>query len=258
LKDRLLSDQPNTNTQDDFALPNKNAKSEETQRIIRFLTNEIRKHNITQPTLRYIYRSVMNRANLVVPKKAKKLYRLPTTSELDAFLGAIQNPQEHLIFQLMLTTGARCSEIVSIQCKNINFDDNTILIRGKGNKERLLIMTPRMTERLKYFLVGFERSRKFLFLNRRHLPYSVRRIEQLCQHYKEVAGIDANWTPHGLRHYTLSHLSGTSNLSLSVVQRVAGHSNIQTTQIYQNLGIDGSKSLVLEKLQELEAKHILK
>lgn len=258
MNDQTLSNATNVTEQDDFVLQNKNSKSAETQRIIRFLTNEIRKHNITQPTLRYIYRSVMNRANLVVPKKAKKLYRLPTTSELDAFLGVIQNPQEHLIFQLMLTTGARCSEIVSIQCKNINFDDNTILIRGKGNKERLLIMTPRMTERIKYFLTGFERSRKFLFLNRRHLPYSVRRIEQLCQQYKKAARIETSWTPHSLRHYTLSHLSGTSNLSLGVIQRVAGHSQLQTTAVYLNMMGSDSRNLILEKLQELENKNILK
>ena len=257
MENNLSLDETDVDKKINFELQSENTKSEETQRLIRFLTHAVRKHQITQPTLRYIYRTVIRRANLAVPKKQKNLYRLPTTSELDAFFNAITDPQAQLLFQLMLSTGARCAEIASLLCSNINYESNTILIRGKGNKERNLILTPKMGERIKYFLAGRPHS-KYLFITRLHQPYSVRRIEQLCQQFKKMAGIDAKWTPHGLRHYQLSHLSGTSNLSLSIVQRVAGHENLQTTQIYQNLGLDGSKSLVLEKLQELELKNILK
>ena len=258
MENELPSVETSSDKKNDCESSSRKPKSDETQNLIRYLTHAVRKHGITQPTLRYIYRTVIRRTNLAVPKKQKNLYRLPTTSELDAFFAVITNPQEHLLFQLMLSTGARCAEITSITCTNINYDANTILIRGKGGKERLLIMTPKMAERIKYFLAGQDKARKHLFLTRLYKPYSVRRVEQLCQQFKKEAGVDAKWTPHGLRHYTLSHLSGTSNLSLSIVQRVAGHENLQTTQIYQNLGFDGSKSLVLEKLQELENKNILK
>lgn len=258
MENNLTLDETDLDKEINFESRNEKTKSEETQRLIRFLTHAVRKHQITQPTLRYIYRTVIRRTNLAVPKKQKNLYRLPTTSELDAFFNAITDPQEQLLFQLMLSTGARCGEIASLLCSNINYEASSILIRGKGNKERILILTPKMAERIKFFLAGQDKTRKYLFLTRLYKPYSVRRIEQLCQEFKRKAHITAKWTPHGLRHYQLSHLSGTSNLSLSIIQRVAGHENLQTTQIYQNLGLDGSKSLVLEKLQELESKNILK
>jgi site-specific recombinase XerD len=258
MEDNIPTDQTITDNEINFESQIDKAKSEETQRLIRFLTHAVRKHQINQPTLRYIYRTVIRRANLAVPKKQKNLYRLPTISELDAFFAVIDDPQELLLFQLMLSTGARCAEITSITCNNINYEANTILIRGKGSKERNLVLTPKMAERIKFFLAGHEKNRKYLFMTRLFKPYSVRRVEQLCQGFKKAAKIDAKWTPHGLRHYQLSHLSGTSNLSLSIVQRVAGHENLQTTQIYQNLGLDGSKDLVLEKLKELENKNILK
>lgn len=204
-----------------FVLRNAKPKSLEVQRLIKSISHSVRKHGLTQPTLRYIYRTVIKETGLTVPQKTKKLYRLPTTDELDAFFAVIKDPQEKLMFQLMLSTGARCSEITGILCDNIDFSANTVLICGKGSKERLLLLTPKMSERIKYFLAGREKNRKHLFLNRLYKPYTLRRVEQLCQQFKRDAGIDAKWTPHGLRHYTLSHLTG-QNTDISLVKLVAG------------------------------------
>lgn len=258
MSEQKISETIIPNSETGYELKKRKALSAETQNLIRFLTHQVRKHGISQPTLRYIYRTVIRRANLAVPKKEKKLYRLPTSSELDAFFKVIKNPQEHLLFQLMLATGARTSEICSITINNIDFDSNVILIKGKGLKERQLVITPKMAEKIRYFLSGYEKHRSHLFLNRLHLPYTVRRCEQIMQHYKKVAGINSAWTPHSLRHYTLSHLSGSANLNVSVVQRIAGHEHLQTTAIYQNLMSEDSRSLILEKLVELENKSILK
>ena len=241
-----------------FDIQSENTKSDETQRLIRFLTHAVRKHQISQPTLRYIYRTVIRRANLAVPKKQKNLYRLPTTGELDSFFAAITDPQDQLLFQLMLSTGGRCAEIASIQPMNINYEDNTILIRGKGNKERLLVLTPKMTERIKFFLAGQDKGRKNLFLSRLFKPLSVRRIEQKLQEIKAKAGIIAKWSPHSLRHYQLTHLTGTTNLSLGIVQRVAGHSSLKTTEVYLNGHLKDSRHIIVEKLQQLESMNILK
>lgn len=257
MKEEISQDLTNTSTENDFVRSLRKTKSAESQRIIRLLSNEVRKHNLTYESLKYIYQSVVSRTCLSTPRKKKKLYRLPTNAELDAFFSVIKNPQEHLIFQLMLSTGARCGEITNIEIDKIDYAASTILVSGKTG-ERILIITPRMAERIRYFLSGRQRSQKWLFINRRHQKYSVRRLEQLVAEFKKKAGIDATWSCHGLRHYQLSNLASTANLSLSVVQRVAGHANIQTTQIYQNLGLDASKELVLEKLVELENKSILK
>lgn len=257
MKEKISQERTNENTETDFVRRLKKTKSDDTQRIIRLLSNEVRKSNLTYETLKYIYQTVVRRTNLSTQRKKKKLYRLPTSPELDAFFSVIKDPQELLIFQLMLSTGARCGEVVSIEIDKIDYAANTILVSGKTG-ERILIITPRMGERIKYFLSGRKRSQRWLFVNKQHRAYSVRRIEQLCAEFKKKAGIDASWSCHGFRHFQLSNLSSTANLSLSVVQRVAGHAHIQTTQIYQNLGLDASKSLVLEKLQELENKNVLK
>lgn len=254
----ITLDQTELDKKTNFESQDEKTKSDETQRLIRFLTHAVRKHQISQPTLRYIYRTVIRRASLAVPKKQRNLYRLPTANELDAFFSVISDPQEKLLFQLMLSTGARCAELASIQCANINYESSTILIKGKNSKERMLIITPKMAERINLFLAGQQKGRKHLLLTRLLKPYSVRRIEQLCQEFKRKAGIDSKWSPHSLRHMVLSHLSGTSNLSLGIVQRVAGHENIQTTQVYLNAHLLDSKNLILEKLQELESLNILK
>ena len=120
MENELPSVETSSDKENDCESSSRKPKSDETQNLIRYLTHAVRKHGITQPTLRYIYRTVIRRTNLAVPKKQKNLYRLPTTSELDAFFAVITNPQEHLLFQLMLSTGARCAEITSITCTNIN------------------------------------------------------------------------------------------------------------------------------------------
>lgn len=236
---------------------NENAKSKLiVPRLIRILVTAIRKEKLSYSTVKYIYKQVVKRTKLSAPRPTKKLYNLVTSEELNSFFAAIDDQQIKLFFMVLNNTGLRVSEACSILVERIDTKNATVLISGKGSKERIIPLTPKMVERIQLFLSG-HRSHHHLFESKLGIKFSVRRIEQICQEVKTKAGITKRLTPHSFRHKFLTSLA-EQNVSPDIRALLAGHSSLKTQEVYTHLALGGSKMMILETLEKMETNGILK
>ena len=177
--------------------------------------------------------------------KSKKL--LPQTLSVDqtvklvdikdnSFLGI----RDHAILELFYSSGLRLSELVNLNQNNINYDDGTILVIGKGNKERVVPLGSFASKAIKKWLelrkeiYGLTYENKILFLSKNAKKLTPRAIQYRLKFWAIKQGIPENIHPHLLRHSFASHLLQSSQ-DLKAVQELLGHENISTTQIYTHL-----------------------
>ena len=239
---------------DNFDVPKAETK-QEVSRLIRVLMIATRKHKLDYGSLRYIHRQVIKRAKLTIPRPGKKLYELPTSEELERFFDQIDDPQIKLLFLLLHHSGLRVSEACNLKVSKIDFQNQTLFITGKGDKDRLVPISSNLVEKLKLFLSG--RNHIYLFESKLGTAYSTRRIEQLAQEIKTKAKITKKLTPHSMRHYYCTKLA-EMGVNEDVRAMLAGHANSKTQEIYSHVGLAGTKDYILDILEKMESKKILK
>lgn len=191
-------------------------------------------------------------ANVATPKKPRRLPRALTAEDITALITApgrdaakADSPGEvrdRALLEVLYGCGVRVSEAAGIDLPDVDADAMTIRVRGKGNKERLVVMgTPardavaRYVERARPELLRGRApnapATAALFVNRFGGRMSQRRIQLLVKKYALKAGIDERVHPHLLRHTFATHLLD-GGAELRVVQELMGHTNPNTTQIY--------------------------
>ncbi len=151
------------------------------------------------------------------------------------------------IIDLLISTGIRIGEICSIKLNDINIIDKTLLIHGKGRKERLLYLSSEKTiNNIKKWLdIRSNHLTNYLFLNRYGNQLTIHSIENIFYKYRDLSKINPNSTPHYLRHTFATNLL-TNGADIRSVQEILGHSNISTTEIYTEISIN-RKQEVLNK-----------
>ncbi len=153
------------------------------------------------------------------------------------------------ILELLVCTGIRISEASTLCVKDISIGEKTIVIHGKGNKERLLYISSNNTWQsiITWLNIRNKYESKYdnLFLNKYLKPLSIYSIENIFKKYRSLAGINNKSTPHYLRHSFATYLL-SNGADIRSVQELLGHSNIATTQIYTEVSPNRKKE-VLEK-----------
>ena len=219
------------------------------QLLIAHIARDVNRHKLNYDQLKFIFKSVRTRCELSPSSKSKKLYELPTKSEMAAFYAVIPNPVHRLIFEFLDGSGLRVAELCNLEVKRIDFDKNFIFVHeGKGRKDRVTVIGNHLLQKLALYLKG--RNNKFLFESNRHTKYSPRRIEQLCKRFKDKAGIakDKDLTPHTFRHRWNTRLA-EGGISREGREILAGHSKGSATQdIYTHLAAGGVKNEVIAVL----------
>jgi integrase/recombinase XerD len=150
--------------------------------------------------------------------------------------------RDSAMLHLLYASGMRVSELVSLNLADI-IDDGSVRCFGKGRKERIIPIAPRAALVVKEYLtearphLAHNSEEKALFLNRRGERLTRQGLWQILKGYAKEAGLDAQVTPHTLRHSFATHmLSGGADLRS--VQELLGHANISTTQVYTHLTTD--------------------
>lgn len=141
------------------------------------------------------------------------------------------------ILELFYATGMRLSELTSLNTIDINFEEFSLKIVGKGNKERIVFFNQSACDALKNYLEVRPSCRKkegALFLNRFYNRMSPRAIEIMFNKIKSEAGVFKEASPHTLRHSFATHLL-ENGADLVTIKELLGHSNLSTTQIYTNV-----------------------
>jgi integrase/recombinase XerC/integrase/recombinase XerD len=151
-------------------------------------------------------------------------------SQVLRLIDSIPDERDKLIIRTIYATGVRVSELCNINIEDIDFEEHTIRIRGKGDKIRIVFVDDDTLEAIRKFtgnqIVGP------LFVGQQGKNISPRAIQHIFRHYAPV-GI----TPHKIRHSYASELYRRSK-NLRVVQENLGHTSIKTTEIYLHTDID--------------------
>lgn len=151
------------------------------------------------------------------------------------------------LLDLLISTGIRIGEAAAITLDDIITSERTVLIHGKGRKQRLIYISSSVTwERLKSLI---KERRKcdgvYLFVNRYGNPISIHGIEDIYKKYINLAQINTKSTPHYLRHTFATNLLA-NGADLRSVQEILGHASVATTQIYTEV-TTARKKQVLRK-----------
>ena len=167
-------------------------------------------------------------------------------STLSAFSRKVYVRDSALI-DLLISTGIRIGEAATITLDDIIKADHTLLIHGKGRKQRLIyVSSPTTWERLKILIKERKNSgNNYLFVNRYGQPLSIHGIEDIYKKYIKKAQITTKSTPHYLRHTFATNLLA-NGADLRSVQEILGHASVATTQIYTEV-TTARKKQVLKK-----------
>lgn len=222
-------------------------------------------------------------ALVVLPKKPRRLPHvmdLPSVTDLIAAADEDTpgGQRDRAILEVLYGSGLRVSEAASLDVRAVDLDERTVIVTGKGNKQRMVMMgEPARAAVARYVRDGrpvllraavagdaatMDDGRwtagdagDALFINRFGQRLSQRRIQLLIKKYALKAGIDARVHPHLLRHTFATHLLD-GGAELRVVQELLGHSNPNTTQIYLHVTEERQRSVVegsLDGVAEVEA-----
>jgi len=177
--------------------------------------------------------------NLLTPKGWKRVPRIIGTDEVSSLInkprGKKLSLRDRAILEIIYSSGLRASEVVTLKASDVNFEAGFITVTGKGSKQRVvpihehaLNTINRYIEELRPQLLK-NRESPYLFLAKGGKPMTRQRLWQLIKAY--AAGFSIKISPHTLRHCFASHLLD-GGADLRALQKMLGHTDITTTQIY--------------------------
>ncbi len=182
-----------------------------------------------------------------LPKKGSKLPEFLSVDEVFRLLGGKNEKsfpvlRDIAILELLYATGVRVSELVEIDFDKVDYSSNTIRVKGKGNKERVVIFGESASKALRAY-IDERRKREYgseekaLFINLRGARLTARSVARIVDKYCRKSGIYKRIGPHKLRHTFATHMLN-SGADLRTIQELLGHSSLSTTQKYTHIGID--------------------
>ena len=183
-------------------------------------------------------------AGVNAPKRERRLPTILTQDHLSSLIQAAdeETPQglrNRAILELMYAAGVRLSEVVGLDLRNLDLGERALLVRGKGNKERMVLIGAPAERALRRYLREARPKLTVddlpaLFLNRGGQRLSGRSVQQIVRRHALRAGLDERVHPHLLRHSFATHLLD-GGAELRVVQELLGHASASTTQIYTHV-----------------------
>ncbi len=200
------------------------------------------------------------------PGRAKKLPRALSLADVDRLLQAVPHTgrteadrlRNTCLLELLYATGLRVSELVSLPVSAVRGDPRMILVRGKGNKERMVPLSKPAREALANWLQHWDRDAADLRARRMPEPRFLFPSRGRDGHLSRVgfyliikdialqAGLDpAHVSPHVLRHAFATHLL-SGGADLRTIQTLLGHADISSTEIYTHVLEERLRDLVLE------------
>ncbi len=188
--------------------------------------------------------SVNPTSNLEAPHVEKKMPQILTGSEVERLLeqpsvSDNKGIRDKAMLELLYATGIRVSELISLDKADVNISMSFIRCRG-GKKERIIPMGATAKEALTLYLKNArpymirEENEEALFVNMSGQRLSRQGFWKLIKHYRNEAGIQAEITPHTLRHSFAAHLL-ENGADLRSIQEMMGHADISSTQLYSRV-----------------------
>jgi len=154
--------------------------------------------------------------------------------------------RDRALLEFMYSAGLRVSELVGVNVADIDFRAQSVLVRGKGNKERIALFGRTACTAIRDYM-GQERAQpddgKALFTNKKGGRITTRTVQYVVKRWAIRIGLPPETSPHTLRHSFATHLlDGGANLKS--VQQLLGHESLATTEIYTHVSMERLKATV--------------
>jgi len=189
-----------------------------------------------------------NQAELLgTPKLWQRVPVVLSEKQVNRLLAAPQKTdpwwlRDRAILELLYATGARVSELATLQCRDIHLQERFVLCHGKGDKQRIVPLGDQAILAVRRYLEAQrprlaarrENASEWLILSPRGAPLRRERIWELIKKYAARVGIPSEISPHSLRHSFATHLLA-GGADLRHVQELLGHASIATTQLYTHV-----------------------
>jgi site-specific recombinase XerD len=188
-------------------------------------------------------------ARLPQPRVGKRLPKALSLEETEAFLSALsaddrEGHRDRILFELMYGGGLRVGEAVGLRVEAIDFEDGSVRVVGKGDKERRVYLKPALLQALQEYSAA-KPPTGFLFPGYRGQSLTVRNVQLRIKAYAKAAGIKRRVSPHTLRHSIAVHyLQGGAPINF--IQSFLGHAKLSTTGKYLQLTDRDAKQIVLK------------
>lgn len=179
------------------------------------------------------------------PKLGRHLPEVLSVEDIDCIircidLSAKEGQRNKAMIETLYSCGLRVTELVTLKLSNCYFDEEYVLVEGKGNKQRLVPISQKAIREIQLWMpdrnaLDIQKGQEdFVFLNRRGSGLSRSMVFRIIQELAGLAGITKTISPHTFRHSFATHLlEGGANLR--VIQQMLGHESIQTTEIYAHM-----------------------
>lgn len=190
------------------------------------------------------------------PRKERHLPTVLSLDEVNRMIAAIdlssnEGHRNRAIIEMLYGSGLRVSELVNLKQSNIFLNEHYMLIEGKGNKQRLVPLSPVAEEWYLYWLQDrshwpiIPEARDIAFVNRYGRPLTRAMVFTIVKRLCAMADIQKNVSPHTLRHSFATHLL-QNGADLRIIQQLLGHEDLATTEIYTHLEITDLQKAVLQ------------
>jgi len=191
-------------------------------------------------------------AKIVSPKNERRLPNFVADKDMKVLFDHVEFPDtwqgktERLLMLLFYNTGMRLSEIINLKDIQVNSSSHTLKILGKGNKERIVPVSPQISSAIKNYQAErnhliVERD-DFVFLTPKGRGLSPRSVYSSVKKYLSLVTTIEKRSPHVLRHTFATHLTN-NGAELNAVKELLGHSSLAATQIYTHNTIDDLKNI---------------
>ncbi|MEX0881631.1 MAG: site-specific tyrosine recombinase/integron integrase [Candidatus Saccharimonadales bacterium] len=232
---RLWLNRLGTNTSDEMAKVTQNYHLIALRSFLRFCTKR------GWPTMAAdkieLARTKRPQVTFLTGEELERLAAQPDTSNVTGL-------RDRAIIELLFSSGLRISELVNLDRDHINLARREFMVRGKGQKDRPVFISPEAADWIKRYSDKRQDNTKPLFirysgskkvdLSGNYRRLTARSIQRMVSRYAKLAGITKHVSPHTLRHSFATDLL-MNGADLRSVQAMLGHSNIATTQIYTHV-----------------------
>jgi len=181
------------------------------------------------------------------PKTSKRLPVFIEKNNIDNLLdnnffnNDFEGRRDKLIIELFYFTGIRLSELLNIKISDINFNNTSVKVLGKRNKERLIPLNFELSQNLKNFISQNNLS-KFLFTDINHKKLYSKKVYRIVNYYISKVSSLKKRSPHILRHSFATHMLN-NGADINAIKELLGHANLSATQIYTHNSISKLKSV---------------
>ena len=153
---------------------------------------------------------------------------------------------DKLIIEVLYQTGMRRAELCNLPLENVNFSRNEIVVIGKGNKERIVPISPDLSNVLKIYYLEHRKpaaeAEKYFFVSSKGKKITEKFVYLMVTSYLSQVSLKEKKSPHILRHSFATHVLN-GGAEISKVKKIMGHASLASTQVYTNANIEQLKKV---------------